>query len=101
MAAPTRSTKAGAHTPATPAGSLTLPVRPASLNEGRGAYPGDTCYPIRWCMKTRPLNEGRGAYPGDTRSVPCCPVVSLRRSTKAGAHTPATLRTWEELPACS
>ena len=37
-----RSTKAGAHTPATPPGLSYLPFQKAALNEGRGAYPGDT-----------------------------------------------------------
>ena len=61
-----RSTKAGAHTPATPPTSPTPAADSTTLNEGRGAHPGDTC-----------LDDGRQAD-------------SLLRSTKAGAHTPAT-----------
>ena len=60
-----RSTKAGAHTPATPCRRFLLP----------------------WICG--PLNEGRGAYPGDTR-IHCRLDPVLQRSTKAGAHTPAT-----------
>ena len=37
-----------------------------------------------------PLNEGRGLNPGDTRTF-YCPEHAPRRSTKAGASTPATL----------
>ena len=36
------------------------------------------------------LNEGRGANPGDTLGVSLVIIVVLRRSTKAGARTPAT-----------
>ena len=64
----TRSTKAGARTPATPpAGNVGYRSTAvlASLNEGRGANPGDT-----WRMRHDRMR----------------PV----RSTKAGARTPAT-----------
>ena len=86
-----------------------------SLNEGRGANPGDTRQGVDDEPHHRPLNEGRGANPGDTRSFG---VIVFRRfiaqrrpgreprrhhlaydgvgpsklrSTKAGARTPATL----------
>ena len=38
------------------------------LNEGRGAYPGDTSMSLGQCAVSvsGTLNEGRGAYPGDT-----------------------------------
>ena len=85
------STKAGARTPATPVVRCPRWRRRATLNEGRGANPGDTgsdpnmraCWPTlnegrganpsdttRWPARSRsrkpPLNEGRGANPGDT-----------------------------------
>ena len=38
-----------------------------SLNEGRGAYPGDTRGVANGAVSVaKTLNEGRGAYPGDT-----------------------------------
>ena len=62
-----RSTKAGAHTPATRPGGICTTVRMESLNEGRGAYPGDTrSLSSRQHSAAKTLNEGRGAYPGDT-----------------------------------
>ena len=61
-----------------------------ALNEGRGANPGDTrtFHPAPGCAST--LNEGRGANPGDTGRAPGAGRDSRRRSTKAGARTPAT-----------
>ena len=44
-----------------------LAIATISLNEGRGAYPGDTSPRHRHRRAPSPLNEGRGAYPGDTR----------------------------------
>ena len=61
-----RSTKAGAHTPATLAFFLSNHLPSTALNEGRGAYLGDTVH------------------------IEPCKDKSLERSTKAGAHTPAT-----------
>ena len=109
-----RSTKAGARTPATQAPCP--PAAPAAdpLNEGRGANPGDTVeshltagapHPLNEgrganpgdTRRARPgpagapaLNEGRGANPGDTRSARRGGIDDVRRSTKAGARTPAT-----------
>ena len=90
----TRSTKAGARTPATRRGSARRSPACGTLNEGRGANPGDTVW--RACPRRsgRSLNEGRGANPGDTRGGGWIPGGTLPRSTKAGARTPAT-------PACS
>ena len=87
---------------------------PSTLNEGRGANPGDTSSPSRPSTSPRPLNEGRGANPGDTGSRTHAHSITPhaqrrpgreprrhapgdevrlaveRRSTKAGARTPAT-----------
>ena len=69
-----RSTKAGVLTPATPPAAHRVRVvwlgrSATSLNEGRGAYPGDTLRARNWRLSnTASLNEGRGAYPGDTAS---------------------------------
>ena len=89
-----RSTKAGARTPATPASPGPRPTTRSSLNEGRGANPGDTIAEayslsphdaaqrrpgreprrhsiicVRSVTHERSLNEGRGANPGDTRTT--------------------------------
>ncbi len=44
----------------------TIPYWPVALNEGRGANPGDTRPDTGPFTRYRPLNEGRGANPGDT-----------------------------------
>ena len=86
-----------------------------SLNEGRGANPGDTTSPRRPRSAPAALNEGRGANPGDTRDASSAAALrdfaqrrpgreprrhpdlqvllpgGVDRSTKAGARTPATL----------
>ena len=117
-----RSTKAGAETPATAAGDQ-------SANEGRSRNPGDSRLrvaqrrpepkPRRQCApgSRRPepklhlsegeaLNEGRSRNPGDrvgrcgdghcrsTKAGAETPATDpyLERSTKAGAETPATAR---------
>ena len=115
-----RSTKAGARTPATRADAgRGRPAASGALNEGRGANPGDTRddrpnmfagyraqrrpgreprrhprhrHPDRW--RRFALNEGRGANPGDTRIRQALADTGLDRSTKAGARTPATRRSW-------
>ena len=62
-----RSTKAGALTPATPSAHGETWTITEPLNEGRGAYPGDTgTLDVGDGLRLQPLNEGRGAYPGDT-----------------------------------
>ena len=76
----TRSTKAGAHTPATLELSR-CPVPVDARSTKAGAHTPATGPFAR-------LNEGRGAYPGDTRHGR--PEDPRKRSTKAGAHTPAT-----------
>ena len=66
-----RSTKAGASTPATPTFDIRLrgdQLFHGTLNEGRGINPGDTRVD-RWRISHAlacPLNEGRGINPGDT-----------------------------------
>ena len=61
-----------------------------SLNEGRGANPGDTPATSARSCGPPTLNEGRGANPGDTGSGPGRVSDDASRSTKAGARTPAT-----------
>ena len=93
-----RSTKAGASTPATrrPGAPRSPRLAFQTLNEGRGINPGDTSTkrpPVPGdCASAAALNEGRGINPGDThdRDRPGARAVDLRRSTKAGASTPAT-----------
>ena len=95
----TRSTKAGASTPATLVDRFPRTwCRPNTtpLNEGRGINPGDTRTSrfVEDVVDDQPaLNEGRGINPGDTRrSIMEILRPPLRdRSTKAGASTPATL----------
>ena len=111
-----RSTKAGASTPATLAGGEvgqrfdTAQRRPGhqprrhaktaagslagggALNEGRGINPGDTpSLPPARPRTITTLNEGRGINPGDTHTQEEVCLHHARRSTKAGASTPATL----------
>ena len=104
-------------------------TRPAPLNEGRGLDPGNTPSSTRSSPRSGPLNEGRGLDPGNTsrdgetscRSLPaqrrpgprprqhiCLPALhrdNRKRSTKAGASTPATPRAevgdLTSLPRCS
>ena len=85
-----RSTKAGARTPATHARPAPRGRRRLSLNEGRGANPGDTASGRPPFGVRAALNEGRGANPGDTDLLGPALDGLLTRSTKAGARTPAT-----------
>ena len=87
-----RSTKAGASTPATRAAACRRAPRPAAtLNEGRGINPGDTASGRTRSTWRTSLNEGRGINPGDTRrDIRQDSPTLLKRSTKAGASTPAT-----------
>ena len=75
-------------------GRARQPAGAAALNEGRGANPGDTRSAARDMDMWRPwtLNEGRGANPGDTARAEDRVVQAGARSTKAGARTPATHR---------
>ena len=87
-----RSTKAGARTPATRADVRYPPRRPVSLNEGRGANPGDTPFraaspPHGSSAQRRPGREPRRHL----RRFDCRLRVTQSRSTKAGSRTPATL----------
>ena len=84
-----RSTKAGARTPAIRSWRPASAAFSTSLNEGRGANPGDTRRPPASGRRGAPLNEGGGANPGDTNRGWQALVV-VHRSTKAGARTPAT-----------
>ena len=86
-----RSTKAGAETPATPP-CLPPPQRQTLLAQRRpGPKPRrhrtggrrSGCPPAA-------LNEGRGRNPGDTHISRGLTLQHHRRSTKAGAETPAT-----------
>ena len=110
-----RSTKAGALTPAThrrPRGAHT--PRHSTLNKGRGSHPGDTTGGTPMERVGAALNKGRGSHPGDTTSASVTSPTALpaqqrpglsprrhlamaaalngrnKRSTKAGALTPAT-----------
>ena len=65
-----RSTKAGVRTPATLDAPSPIRSRARSLNEGRGANPGDTTSVALACRYSSTLNEGRGANPGDTPNLP-------------------------------
>ena len=86
-----RSTKAGARTPATP------PVRrgwrrpSASLNEGRGANPGDTRVRPADISSRRRAQRRPGREPRRHRPAARAGRPERARSTKAGARTPATL----------
>ena len=62
-----------------------------SLNEGRSVNPGYT--PTQSQSQTRhwTLNEGRSVNPGYTSASRSRMSDASRRSTKAGASTPATL----------
>ena len=65
----TRSTKAGAKTPATPDPPGAPRPRPVALNEGRGQNPGDTGAGRSHNVSPTSLNEGRGQNPGDTSTI--------------------------------
>ena len=86
-----RSTKAGASTPATLATPAARWLHPPALNEGRSVNPGDTRM-RDWCedpdtgAQRRPERQPRRH--GAVREM--C-HRGIRRSTKAGASTPATL----------
>ena len=85
-----RSTKAGARTPATPP-LYAAHCHPSFAQRRPGREPRRhllRC--IRRPARCRSLNEGRGANPGDTSDKLQRRVVDLARSTKAGARTPAT-----------
>ena len=110
-----RSTKAGASTPATPVGDRRRVVaRPRSTKAGASTPATQRARHQRLSIQSHaqrrpghqprrhstqaliriqsdlPLNEGRGINPGDTRRVRLTLKHVRRRSTKAGASTPAT-----------
>ena len=110
-----RSTKAGAFTPATPATARATawPRRSAQRRPGRsprrhvadnvaitlqanaqrrpGRSPRRHAFHRRQRRPGRSLNEGRGVHPGDTPTPAAIRRRFTARSTKAGAFTPATL----------
>ena len=87
---PRRSTKAGARTPATPLRRALGPDDRAALNEGRGAHPGDTSASSSRRSKSAIAQRRPGRAPRRHRSASRARMDRLRRSTKAGARTPAT-----------
>ena len=85
-----RSTKAGARTPATPPGASDTPSTPRYAQRRPGREPRrHLSSPTMANPRRRTLNEGRGANPGDTWT-PTASRGRTIRSTKAGARTPAT-----------
>ena len=90
---PDRSTKAGARTPATPARPSRASGGRCSLNEGRGANPGDTGVARRGHRRAHVRSTKAGARtPATQVGRRDARRARLPRSTKAGARTPATLR---------
>ncbi len=86
-----RSTKAGAGTPATHPVCVRLPARDQFRSTKAGA--GTPATRARRDGRGRgagPLNEGRGRNPGDTCRKLSGLFAPRLRSTKAGAGTPAT-----------
>ena len=90
---PGRSTKAGVRTPAT-----LLDFREGGVPVRRSTKAGvrtpATRSHVRYrCRSPGSLNEGRGANPGDTPDLRAeGGVIEIPRSTKAGVRTPATPR---------
>ena len=109
-----RSTKAGAHTPATPPQCRGCSSLLRSLNEGRGAHPGDTLSGLSSVISPITAQRRPGRTPRRHWWGVNCPTGDRfaqrrpgrtprrhthqprgtgrhrARSTKAGAHTPAT-----------
>ena len=95
-----RSTKAGASTPATPRQDIvTDHVTETAWTRSTKAGASTPATPLK-CrfldnparMPTSTLNQGRGLNPGDTSRYRALKWLAnpVRRSTKAGASTPAT-----------
>ena len=86
-----RSTKAGARTPAThfTASARSMSTDRAQRRPGREPRRHLDAGGRRRAVRGT-LNEGRGANPGDTCVQPMKFLGVSRRSTKAGARTPAT-----------
>ena len=86
-----RSTKAGAFTPATLEAATWPAVGVTPLNEGRGVHPGDTLEPPRVVradeLQIAQRRPGRSPRRHLSRHLG---DLFTRRSTKAGAFTPAT-----------
>ena len=83
-----RSTKAGARTPATLDVAASAAGQDAQRRPGREPRRHSRGRPGRHGRMA--LNEGRGANPGDTWWGRAVGATGQRRSTKAGARTPAT-----------
>ena len=86
-----RSTKAGALTPAT----LRVTLGGRTVNQAAQQRPGLSPRRHSPCAgrprsSSSTLNKGRGSHPGDTGCGAHHPRPASRRSTKAGALTPAT-----------
>ena len=85
-----RSTKAGAETPATlDAGEIQF-LGSTTAQRRPGPRPRRHSSPPTISPPASPLNEGRGRDPGDTQVDRVEARKLGRRSTKAGAETPAT-----------
>ncbi len=87
-----RSTKAGARTPATRLPLYGRPYLPPPAQRRPGHAPRRHFNQAdKAGQNMTPLNEGRGTHPGDTRrDHRRGDAADRRRSTKAGARTPAT-----------
>ena len=100
-----RSTKAGARTPATPASCATRRRSPgSSLNEGRGANPGDTPRRRRAGQRRRPRSTKAGARTpatraaaGDAAGRPC--RAQRRPGREPRRHRPSVSSSWRSRPA--
>ena len=90
FASRSRSTKAGARTPATPGCTCWRARRRCPLNEGRGANPGDTTPPTNPASTATHAQRRPGREPRRHQPHQVAADAGLDRSTKAGAPTPAT-----------
>ena len=85
-----RSTKAGAETPATPPAGPCDSATSYALNEGRGRDPGDTRSDHADDQATIGAQRRPGPRPRRHPVLAPLELLVVRRSTKAGAETPAT-----------
>ena len=84
-----RSTKAGARTPETPPEAIADRRHIQRLTKAGARTPETHSPPWKLWRLSPTLNEGRGAHPGDTLPWPSN-TGRWARSTKAGARTPET-----------
>ena len=88
---PSRSTKAGAETPATPTIDLVLVHRGQSRSTKAGAEtPATPTMTLCWSTAVKVAQRRPGPRPRRHRFVEVDDRLPRRRSTKAGAETPAT-----------